>query len=297
MRDFLKILARTWGWMLVAGPACATAQTPAPDVYLATLDGRAEHLRVGGVTNLTNRAGYDNQPFFLPDGSALLYTSARDGQTDIRRYDLYSGVDRALTRTPESEYSPTPVPGSDRIAVVRVEADSTQRLWWMQPDGTLPGPVFEDIAPVGYQAWATSSTVALFVLPSDSTPITLQVTEIGGLGARIVAENVGRSLHRIPGTAAISFLQRSTGTDTIMRLDPATGAVSPVTAAPGAIEDYTWTPDGTILTARDTLLLTWRPRQGWQVLANLSAAGLRHMTRLAVSPDGSRLALVADGRE
>ena len=43
----------------------------------------------GPWINISNSPGYDNQPSFLPDSSAVLFSSNRDGkQTDIYRYDI-----------------------------------------------------------------------------------------------------------------------------------------------------------------------------------------------------------------
>ena len=102
----------------------AAAQPPATDIYVADLrvvDGR---VQVGPLVNVTARPGYDNQPFFLPDGRAFLYTSIReDSQADIYRYDLERATSVRLTATRESEYSPTPLPDGRGFSTVRVEAD------------------------------------------------------------------------------------------------------------------------------------------------------------------------------
>ena len=64
---------------------------------------------------------------------------------------------------------------------------------------------------------------------------------------------------------------------------------------PGATAPHVaWTPDGTLLMAHGGKLHAWR--QGatqWSIVADLDAAGLRNVTRLAVSPKGTHLALVA----
>ncbi|HEX9653367.1 MAG TPA: hypothetical protein VGA99_06630, partial [bacterium] len=95
------------------------AQTPpASDIFLVNLDSS------GTPVNLTNRPGYDNQPFFVDD-NILLYTSIReDNQADIYRFDLQTDSGTRLTATSESEYSPMTMPGSEFFSVVRVEADS-----------------------------------------------------------------------------------------------------------------------------------------------------------------------------
>ena len=58
-----------------------------------------------------------------------------------------------------------------------------------------------------------------------------------------------------------------------------------------------WTPDGTLLMAVDATLYRWRSGEpNWTVVANLGALGLRNVTRLAVSPKGDRLAIVAEAK-
>src|ERR1044071_6706481 len=99
------------------------------DIYVAPLERWAGPLPVGEPLNVTARAGYDNQPFFSPDGRSLYYTSARGGQSDIYRYDFAGKASAQVTATPESEYSPTVMPDGKHLSVVRVERDSTQRLW------------------------------------------------------------------------------------------------------------------------------------------------------------------------
>ena len=94
---------------------------PGTDIYLVGLTARDRRPQiVGAPQNLTKRSGYDNQPGFTRDGSAVLYTSIReDGQADIFRHDLASGTSTQVTRTPESEYSATVMPDGEAISVVR----------------------------------------------------------------------------------------------------------------------------------------------------------------------------------
>ncbi|MDX1546708.1 MAG: hypothetical protein R3247_06960, partial [Rhodothermales bacterium] len=244
------------------------------------------------LVNVTNRAAYDNQPFFTPDGQALLYTAYQDTQTDIYRADLGGAqiAFRPMTRTPESEYSPTPLPGGG-FSTVRVEADGTQRLWRFDADGAA-SLVLDAVAPVGYHAWADDHTVALFVL---GDPPTLQLADTRTGRADTLARNIGRSLHRVPGSQRISFVQKGGAAWTIRTLDPATGALETVTETLPEREDYAWTPDGRLLMADGAVLYEWTPEsEGWRVLVDFTAAGITNLTRLAVSPDGTRLALVAD---
>jgi Tol biopolymer transport system component len=179
---------------------------PATDIYVAELRVTDRRVSVGSPVNVTARQGYDNQPFFLRDGRSFLYTSVHeDAQADIYRYDLDRKISVRVTATSESEYSPTPLPHSDGFSVVRVEADSTQRLWAFTADGTRPRLVLDSIKPVGYHAWANDHTLLLFVLGS---PATLRMADARSPAApgEVLARDIGRSLQRIPGREAVSFV-------------------------------------------------------------------------------------------
>ena len=269
---------------------------PATDIYLADLRVAQGRVTVGPPVNVTMRPGYDNQPFFLPDGRAFLYTSIReDSQADIYRYDIDTKTSVRVTATPESEYSPTPLPDGKGFSVIRVEADSTQRLWAFDLDGSRPRLVLDSIKPVGYHAWADAHALVLFVLGSPST---LQIADAGFPAARgeVFAKDIGRSLQRIPGRASVSFVQRdSVAGPALEELDVPRRRVKMLVKVPAGADFFVWTPQGIVLTASGTKLYQWDSRRGgaWEQVADFAAAGLSSVTRLAVSPKGDRIAIVA----
>src|SRR5437868_2850144 len=107
-----------------------SAQLPETDLWLFKITTEDKKLVLGEGKNITSRKGYDNQPFFTPDGKQILYVSIReDKQADVYRYDLGKAQSFQLTKTKESEYSPNYTPDGKSISCVVVEADSTQRLW------------------------------------------------------------------------------------------------------------------------------------------------------------------------
>ena len=60
-------------------------------------------------------------------------------------------------------------------------------------------------------------------------------------------------------------------------------------------EDVAWSDGTTLLVGSGSKLLRWtRGSSGWTEIADYTGAGLRNITRLAVSPDGTMLAFVAD---
>ncbi|HEV8598170.1 MAG TPA: hypothetical protein VGQ69_02310 [Gemmatimonadales bacterium] len=268
------------------------AQAPGTDIYLAPLERSGGTLRVGRPVNLTARAGYDNQPFFAPDGRSLYYTSARDGQTDIYRYELASGRSQQVTATPESEYSPMLLPDGKRLSVIRVERDSTQRLWSFALDGSSPRVVLDSIKPVGYHVWLNADTVFVFVL---GTPATLRRAELARGSAEILARDIGRTLLLIPGRRGVSYVQRDSSGGWIRAIDPVSGDGENLARLPEGTEFYAWTPQGELLSTRANELLRWSSEsKQWETVTRFSEPRLRKITRLAVSPAGDRIALVGE---
>ena len=267
------------------------AQTPDTDIYLAPLRLREGWVALGAPRNVTERAGYDNQPYFTADGRAILYTARIDDkQTDIFRYDLRTGKTSRLTNTPESEYSPTPTRGG--FSVVRVERDSAQRLWWFDSHGGNPRLLLPDLKPVGYHAWLGGQQLALFVLGS---PATLQLASLSNSHPDVVAQNVGRAVQKIPGWNGVSFVQRmDDSTAFVERVGSDKAVKSIAKLLPGA-EYHAWTQRGALLGTAGSKVYEWTPIDGgtWRLVIDLSQRGLR-LSRIAVSPRGDWVALVGE---
>lgn len=281
--------------LLAASTLYAQNAPPATDLYLLPLPEDLTTLHATSAFNITDRANYDNQPHFTADGAHILYTSYRtDGQTDIFRYTLASRQIHPITRTSESEYSPTPLPSGNGFSVIRVESDGTQRLWQFDNNGQNPTLVFENIQPVGYHVWGDATTVVMFVL---GNPMTLQRAATTTPTPQTLASNIGRSLHKIPGQNAISFVEKHSETEwTIQSLDLATNAIAALAPTLPNREDYAWDPDGILFMADGPVLHMRTPKDAtWQPIVDFSERGITTITRLAMHPEGQYLAFIADG--
>lgn len=303
----MRILALA---VLFAGQAAS--QPRDTEIFLASLAVQDGKVEIGKPINISNSPGYDNQPSFTPDGAAVLFTSVRGDRkpdpansaatgSDIYRYDIAPARLSQVTTTPEAEYSPTVTPDGRHISVIRVEADGTQRLWRFTLEGAQPELVMRDVKPVGYHAWADPSTLVLFVLGQQGQPATLQVADTRTGRAEIAATGIGRSIQRVP-RGGVSYVARSAAADgqspflTISELDPATRQTRALVRVPaGAAEaDTAWTPDGLLLATVGGQLFSWRRGDAeMRAVAHFERQGLRSVTRLAISPKGDRIALVA----
>jgi hypothetical protein len=302
-----------------AAPAAVTSQGTDSEVFLAELTGAGPTLAVGPPLNISNNPGYDNQPAFSPDGTQVFFASARGAaapardavsrqpsplpKTDIYRYEIASRRMWRITETPESEFSPTVMPDGTHLSMIRVESDGTQHLCSVESASTSKretSVILPNVKPVGYHEWIDARRVALYVLGETGQPSTLQIASITDGTTRTVATGIGRSVQRMP-SGSISFVQRATTTGgsvtaLLKELDTHSfEARTLMTPAAGMTDPYVaWHPDGTALMAAGSAIYRWRPGDAdWSVVAHLDGFGLHEVTRLAVSPDGHRLAIVA----
>ena len=281
--------------------ASAQAQSPSPtpaaappssDIFIVDVTTRGQRVRLGQPGKISTSLGYNNQPSFMPDGRSIFYTSIRDKQADIYRYDIKSSKTTQITKTPESEYSATLMPDGKSISVVRVEADGTQRLWKFPLDGSTPSLILEKVKPVGYHLWIDDHTLALFVL---GKPNTLQLANTQTGKTEFISDNPGRILRRIPHKNKISFVHKVSDQEWLIKsFDLKAKAVATIIQTFPGVEDYAWTPAGDLLMANGAkLFIRMKTDWAWQQIADYSNAGLKNITRIAVSPKGDRLAFVA----
>lgn len=285
----------------LAGGAAAQAVTPVTNIFLADLD-----LKAGTATKVRNvvpHAGYNNQPSFMPDGSAFLFVSDRTGSTDVYRHDLRTGATTQVTDTAAAEFSPTPLADGSGFTVTRVADPSlkgeayteSQQLWRYGHDGKPQANLLK-LGRIGYHAWQGNGQVALFIVGNAEAkkPHTLVLSQTGTDQAKVLSEAPGRSLGRTPD-GRVSFVDK---TDAKQWTVSAVGAKDAkpqvlVNTPGGESEDYAWLPDGSLMMGKGTQLWRWDGKAGspMRLYADLGALG-GEIKRMAASPDGKQLAFV-----
>lgn len=299
MRALILLFAAGLGWSQAQPAPAPAAPPPGTDIYLVPLSAGLAGMKSAKPLPLSAAPGYDNQPMFSADGSRVLFAANRDGkQIDIYAFDRASGRITQLTQTAENENSPTFLPAgigdAGGFSVVQTEPDRSQRLWGFNASGKNPKLLLADVKPVGYHAWVEPDHLVMFIL---GQPATLQVARQATGKAEVVASDIGRSLHRVPGTRKVSFVQRELASAfAIKEIDVDSRQVTPLTATVegSSDRDYAWMPDGkTVLMSAGTKIFSWtRGATGWTEVFDAAPFQLGAISRLNVSPKGDAVAIV-----
>jgi hypothetical protein len=275
---------------------CKLFGQAASEIYLFDLSIQKDKVVISNPKNITNHPGYDNQPSFHTDLPIVYYSSFNDdGRSDIKFYNYKTGETKQLTNTPEREYSPTLTLDKQFISCVIQRDNGAQDLGKYPLEGGEALTILNDMI-VGYHAWADNSHLALFILGKDNKPNTLHYLRLPTKTDTILAENIGRSLHRVPGENAFSFIHKLTESKWfVKKYNPRKSIISVITATPANQEDMCWSPDGKIFFS-DSNKIVWMDQKKdktWKaVQVNSGGELLKGISRLAISGDGKKLAVV-----
>jgi Tol biopolymer transport system component len=266
-------------------PQLASVHTPnRSKLYVATLDG----TRVGTPSLVTDKTGYVNQPAFTPDSAGLYFTWRPDGgQSDLWLHDLRDRSEHAVTCTSTEEYVATPLPDG-RLTAIRVEADLTKHLVILAPHEKV---LFPAVANLGAYRWVDDHTVALMTAAPDGTT-TLALGDVATGNVERIAEHVGGAIAVLPGQRAISYVDTSGERMTLRRADLATRATTELLELPDGADTVAWLEDGSALAGNGTKLVRATIGDAWKDFADLTGALAGPITRVVVSPDHRRLAIV-----
>ena len=265
----------------------------ASEIYLFDLSIKKDKVSISNPINITNHKGYDNQPSFHPEKTIVYYSSFNDdGRSDIRSYDYKTKQTKSITETSEREYSPTVTPDGQYLSCIIQRDNGAQDLGKYPIDGGEPQVLIDNLT-VGYHVWADNSHLGLFIL---GTPNNLHYYLLPMKKDAVISENIGRSLHKVPGEGALSFVQKVSDKEwVIKRLDTETKQVSNIAPTVSGSEDLGWLPDGKIIMSDGAKLffLQSGKSQSWSAVQIESGADiLKGVTRLAVSSNGKKLAVV-----
>jgi Tol biopolymer transport system component len=263
------------------------------EIILFDIKSAKGKISLSNPKNITQHKGYDNQPSFDTSKPSIYYSSFNDeGRSDIKVYNYKTGITEALTNTVEREYSPTLTPDGKFISCIIQRDNKAQDVGKYPVEGGAATIIIDNLI-VGYHAWINEDQLLLFVL--GDTP-TFHLYSISTKKDSVLTDAIGRSLHKIPNSNAMSFVKKNSDTDwVIMKLDTKTLAMTNLIAALPGREDLCWTPAGRIIMSDGIKIYSIDPvkEKEWsEVHITNSSIPLKAITRLAISPKGNKLAVV-----
>ncbi len=264
----------------------------ATEIYLFDLNQTGNTYELTNPINISNNSGYDNQPCFTEDGGSIMYTSIRNGQTDIVLYDIGLNFKKWITDTPENEYSPQPYPKRKKnYTCVRKEENGTQLIYKNTFKNNNPEVLLPNIL-VAYYTWFDDKILITYVMDEDVE--TLKVNNLKYNLRYPLQFKIGRSFQRVPHTDMLSYISKSHETPEIYIINPNNSEKKYIIDAFEGSEDMVWSNQGAVLMGLGDKIFKYQPKvdKNWVEIKISSDLPVDNITRMAVSPDGKKIAIV-----
>ena len=264
------------------------------EVYVFDIAPSYEGLELLNGRNISNNEGYDNQPSFISN-ETLVFAGNNDGQTDISEYNLTSKLQKWVNqKTDGGEFSPQKFPSNDDLAAVRLDKDGLQRLYRYNSEKGKSSEIIKDLQ-VAYFAFYNDQKILATVLDGDSMDLVL--IDLPSKSADTLFYKAGRSLQKVPKIASMSYsLVNEEGNLDLYLLDMNSYESFFVCELPIGIQDYIWINDTQILVGSGNKLYMYDTlgEPEWNRVASLEEYGIKNISRMAISPDGKKLAVVGE---
>lgn len=279
--------------LILAVICSALAQDlPNTNIYLFDIEKKNDStflFQNGKFLTDFNKDGYNNQPFFFSDTELYITVGfPAEGQTDIYSLNLQNNTKLQVTRTAESEYSPTIMPDKSDFSAIRVELDAnnSQRLWSFPVSRKDNGqPVFPNTIGVGYHYWLDNYRLALFMVDAVNY---LAVGDIRDGKLEELTTNIGRTFKKSPAGNLAYVHKTSETTWFIKEMDKETLRSRVIAPTLAGSEDFAVLPDGTVIMGRGSKIYKYHPKKDneWLEIADLRFYNINSITRLAVNSVG-----------
>lgn len=273
------------------------AQSP-PDTEIFLFDIKTENgiLKLEKGNNISLNEGYDNQPSFY-SGEQLLFAKTRNKQTDIGGFDLKDSKHFWVNSSAVgSEYSPQRIPGTKDVAAVRLDTTGLQLLYrynWETGESSVLLPGLK----VGYYSFYNENILLTAVLTGNVMDLVLN--DLENNNSRTLVKNIGRSLHKVPGTNSMSYtILNDNGNYDLYLLDLEKDSEESyfLCALPEGVQDYAWYDENRILLGKSNQIFLYDilGESQWNPMADLSEYKIQNISRITTNKKGNKLALAAE---
>jgi hypothetical protein len=265
------------------------------EIFLCDFSEENGNIILTNPKNITEREGYDNQPFFHPSKDLIYYSARENDQTDIWAYNFKTGAKTKFTNSIDSEYSPTIIPGAEYLScIVQRKNTGYQDLVIFPLQKSTTSEIIlksEEVGRVGYQAWMTDNTFITFIL---GEPHKLYLRDLKSKSETLIATKINRSLHKIPSQNSFSFVQEVDNKSIIKSFDLNTKQIKTITESNVDSEHFNvWTESGVLLESYSSGIRFFRnSSQKWDEVDLPSNLPKKRISRMAIKDH--KIALVLE---
>ncbi|MEO5782550.1 MAG: hypothetical protein ABIQ07_04720 [Ginsengibacter sp.] len=259
------------------------------EIILFDVTVNTKGITISNPVNITNHKGYDNQPFFYKTN--IYYSSEDSSQMDIKKYDYLHKTTSTITHTEENEFSPTVTPDQKFISCILQRRNGKQNLVKYPINGGEPSVLIDNLK-VGYHAWLDNNSLLLFVLEDTSTN-GLHYYNLVTKEDKKLATDIGRSVQRVPGKLAVSFVKKTPGEWLIRECDAVTKKIITIMPALHNDEFIAWTKKGlALMSDGKDIYFAKQGNNNWQKVKMNASIPLKNISRIAINTKNTRLAVV-----
>jgi len=233
-----------------------------------------------------NPKGYNNQPQFFSDQELYITTNYYDAdRTDIVKLNMVDRTLQRVTKTVESEYSPSLTPDGNNFSVIRVEKYGNDQSLHQYPlDQSNSGRrLLKDLKNVGYHIWLSQDQLGLFLVEE---PIKMVIADLKTGRNRYLLDNVGRCLKRSKEGDLVIVHKLLPNKWYLKIYDPIRGSFKIITETLPGKEDFEILPDGSFLMARDSKVFRYPNKSltdQWYEVDDFSDLDIENITRISSS--------------
>jgi hypothetical protein len=267
----------------------------ATEIFLCDFSEENGNIILTNPKNITERIGYDNQPYFHPTQELIYYSARENDQTDIWAFNYKTGAKTRFTNSVDSEYSPTIIPGDEYLScIVQRKKTGYQDLVIFPLQKSTTSEIIlksEEVGRVGYQAWLTDNEYITFIL---GDPHKLYFRNLKSKTDTLIASGINRSLHKIPSQNSFSFVQEVENKSVIKSFDVKTKQIKTLAESNMDSEHFNvWTESGILLESYDSGIRFFRnSSQKWDEVDLPSNLPKKRISRMAIKDH--KIALVLE---
>lgn len=292
---------------VVAMSLCAYAQLPQSDIWITNITLSAGKMTVTKPVTISGKNAYNDEPVFSPDGKYILYTSHSDslGHTEIYKYQTKTKTSALFTSSAESKHAPAIMPDGKNVSFIVTDGENHHRLWKMPLSGGAPEPILKEKDSIGSYCWMSADSVVMQILTS---PPSLQAASISTGSSKLVAQNVGSCIRRMPAPGPMpgkwedvwifvektkennrtlkSFMHGKKSKLVVMPLCPSCDMME-------GSENFAMIRAGIFSSKGSKIfILDDGSSTGWTEVIDLSKYGIKNIKYFTFSPDEKRLLIV-----